>query len=285
MATDHLPLIKSYLLGLYLDALACRKLWLNEHSWFLVLQNSSPRFSKFLELLPTVFVGTSRMLQQLVPMICDEMSRCFASLGQPVPPWRRIQTVKSRWTCTKPTIPKFVQESTNFRIQSVHQDQTEIRKPPSMLHYQLLMGSKKALPQHTKGHKKSRFSVLYEQNGLIFPHVAKKDIYTMIHRKNEAKGRKMHECKRVTITEAVIAHLNNGWFGVAWAMEWWKPDMWWQAWWLPTLDDRFLITSKVDWPIFRGSADTQSIPGNSTTDELVVWFWWKLQQHDKSQLI
>lgn len=69
---------------------------------FLIL-NPTARYCQILGLVPEVYVGTVKRLEDLVQLLCKEMARAFTSKGRTLPPWRRSKSVISRW---KPKIFK-----------------------------------------------------------------------------------------------------------------------------------------------------------------------------------
>lgn len=61
----------------------------------------SPVYSAVLDMLPEEFVGTASRLIPLVQCLCAEMAVSFESQGLTLPPWRRAQSMLSKWLPTK----------------------------------------------------------------------------------------------------------------------------------------------------------------------------------------
>uniref|UniRef100_A0A383W9P6 Uncharacterized protein n=1 Tax=Tetradesmus obliquus TaxID=3088 RepID=A0A383W9P6_TETOB len=58
-------------------------------------------YEALLELIPQEFVGTASRLIPLVQCLCAEMVASFESKGLTLPPWRRAQSMLSKWLPTK----------------------------------------------------------------------------------------------------------------------------------------------------------------------------------------
>jgi uncharacterized protein (TIGR01615 family) len=61
----------------------------------------SAMYQALLELVPLEFVGTASRLIPLVQCLCAEMVASFESKGLTLPPWRRAQSMLSKWLPTK----------------------------------------------------------------------------------------------------------------------------------------------------------------------------------------
>jgi uncharacterized protein (TIGR01615 family) len=61
----------------------------------------SATYAALLELIPMEFVGTASRLIPLVQCLCAEMVASFESKGLTLPPWRRAQSMLSKWLPTK----------------------------------------------------------------------------------------------------------------------------------------------------------------------------------------
>jgi len=57
----------------------------------------SAAYAALLDLLPTEFVGTSSRLVPLVQCLCAEMVASFEANGLTLPPWRRSQSMLTKW--------------------------------------------------------------------------------------------------------------------------------------------------------------------------------------------
>eukprot|EP00887_Chlorella_sp_A99_P005466 scaffold1.g5466.t1 len=66
-------------------------------------------FENLLKAAPAEFVGSTLRLRALVELLCAEMAEVFHSQGLPLPPWRRVESMLSKWlsqaelTCQQPT--------------------------------------------------------------------------------------------------------------------------------------------------------------------------------------
>ncbi|GMH33298.1 hypothetical protein BSKO_01132 [Bryopsis sp. KO-2023] len=63
---------------------------------FMILEPTM-RYQSLLEDLPSEFVGTRERLTELVQFLCREMGTAFLETGRTVPPWRRHNSVVSKW--------------------------------------------------------------------------------------------------------------------------------------------------------------------------------------------
>jgi uncharacterized protein (TIGR01615 family) len=61
----------------------------------------SATYEALLELVPLEFVGTASRLIPLVQCLCAEMVASFEANGLTLPPWRRAQSMLSKWLPTK----------------------------------------------------------------------------------------------------------------------------------------------------------------------------------------
>lgn len=61
------------------------------------IPSPSASYAALLELLPTEFVGTSSRLVPLVQNLCAEMVASFEANGLTLPPWRRSQSMLTKW--------------------------------------------------------------------------------------------------------------------------------------------------------------------------------------------
>jgi uncharacterized protein (TIGR01615 family) len=61
------------------------------------IPSPSASYAALLELLPTEFVGTSSRLVPLVQNLCSEMVASFEANGLTLPPWRRSQSMLTKW--------------------------------------------------------------------------------------------------------------------------------------------------------------------------------------------
>lgn len=61
------------------------------------IPSPSPSYAAVLDLLPDEFVGTSSRLVPLVQSLCAEMVASFEANGLTLPPWRRAQSMLTKW--------------------------------------------------------------------------------------------------------------------------------------------------------------------------------------------
>lgn len=61
------------------------------------IPSPSASYAALLDLLPTEFVGTSSRLVPLVQNLCAEMVASFEANGLTLPPWRRSQSMLTKW--------------------------------------------------------------------------------------------------------------------------------------------------------------------------------------------
>ncbi|KAF6254133.1 hypothetical protein COO60DRAFT_352674 [Scenedesmus sp. NREL 46B-D3] len=61
----------------------------------------SATYQALLELIPMEFVGTASRLIPIVQCLCAEMGASFDSKGLTLPPWRRAQSMLSKWLPSK----------------------------------------------------------------------------------------------------------------------------------------------------------------------------------------
>eukprot|EP00271_Cylindrocystis_brebissonii_P017067 TRINITY_DN4284_c0_g1_i1.p1 TRINITY_DN4284_c0_g1~~TRINITY_DN4284_c0_g1_i1.p1 ORF type:complete len:541 (+),score=50.84 TRINITY_DN4284_c0_g1_i1:339-1961(+) len=55
------------------------------------------QFSACLKVVPTVFVGRSDRLQQLVDLMTDATKRSLKRRSMPLPPWRKVEYMRAKW--------------------------------------------------------------------------------------------------------------------------------------------------------------------------------------------
>jgi len=65
------------------------------------LPRASSRYREVLARVPDVFVGSRAQLRTLVGIMCTEMATNLADTGLSVPPWRKFESVWSRWSNTR----------------------------------------------------------------------------------------------------------------------------------------------------------------------------------------
>jgi uncharacterized protein (TIGR01615 family) len=65
------------------------------------IPHPSATYAALLELVPLEFVGTASRLIPLVQCLCAEMVASFEAKGLTLPPWRRAQSMLSKWLPTK----------------------------------------------------------------------------------------------------------------------------------------------------------------------------------------
>jgi len=70
---------------------------LREH---FALPRESPRYKEVLRRVPEIFVGSRAQLRSLVGIMCAEMATNLTETGLSVPPWRKFDSVWSRWANT-----------------------------------------------------------------------------------------------------------------------------------------------------------------------------------------
>ena len=61
------------------------------------LAQPSTQYEELLQQLSPVFIGSQTKVQNVVVLLCDEMSRAFKVQGQVPPPWRRASSMLSKW--------------------------------------------------------------------------------------------------------------------------------------------------------------------------------------------
>ncbi|KAL6751789.1 hypothetical protein V8C86DRAFT_649186 [Haematococcus lacustris] len=61
----------------------------------------TPAFQALLELTPEAWVGSASRLVMVVQLLCQEMASSFIAQGLTLPPWRRTQSMLSKWLPTK----------------------------------------------------------------------------------------------------------------------------------------------------------------------------------------
>eukprot|EP00882_Tetradesmus_deserticola_P000732 GHRQ01000799.1.p1 GENE.GHRQ01000799.1~~GHRQ01000799.1.p1 ORF type:complete len:347 (+),score=127.10 GHRQ01000799.1:165-1205(+) len=70
-------------------------------------------YQALLKLIPAEFVGTASRLIPIVQCLCAEMVASFESKGLTLPPWRRVQSMLSKWLPTKSRDVAFGGSSSN----------------------------------------------------------------------------------------------------------------------------------------------------------------------------
>jgi uncharacterized protein (TIGR01615 family) len=75
-------------------------------------------YAALLELVPLEFVGTASRLIPLVQCLCAEMVASFEAKGLTLPPWRRAQSMLSKWLPTKSRDKAFGNSSSLSRCSS-----------------------------------------------------------------------------------------------------------------------------------------------------------------------
>ena len=75
----------------------------------------TPRFAQLQRLLPQTFVGTLEQLEQVAEWVCSEMEWSFKTQAQPLPPWRELQAMLTKWRPqqAQPPAPAGVSPSTS----------------------------------------------------------------------------------------------------------------------------------------------------------------------------
>lgn len=61
------------------------------------IQHPSATYAAILDVMPEVFVGTWRRLEELIRLLCREMRRSFEIAQRPLPPWRTLSSMTTRW--------------------------------------------------------------------------------------------------------------------------------------------------------------------------------------------
>lgn len=62
-----------------------------------LISHPTAEYSELLLNVPDVFVGTSARLVPVVQVLCSEMADSFDQMGLTLPPWRRTQSMLSKW--------------------------------------------------------------------------------------------------------------------------------------------------------------------------------------------
>ena len=65
------------------------------------IPHHTARYTGLLSLLPTTLVATPSQLKQLVNLLCAEMHIAFEQCGFSLPPWRKAQSLLSKWLPSK----------------------------------------------------------------------------------------------------------------------------------------------------------------------------------------
>lgn len=62
-----------------------------------VIASPTAAYSRVLEALPEVFVGTPAALKSIADIMASEISTSFSLKKMPIPPWRRVHALYSKW--------------------------------------------------------------------------------------------------------------------------------------------------------------------------------------------
>ena len=62
-----------------------------------VLARATPNYLISLELLPTVFVGTTKRLEQILQIMSEAVKASLKLNSMPLPPWRTLDFMNSKW--------------------------------------------------------------------------------------------------------------------------------------------------------------------------------------------
>ncbi|CAD7699245.1 unnamed protein product [Ostreobium quekettii] len=101
---------------------------LNLRDQFRVL-NPTLRYSQIVDAIPEEYVGPAHKLSDLVELLCQEMASSFRCMGTTLPPWRRHQSMISRW---RPKVYRDVRlDSRVFRTVEVEHESTVNDGPTS----------------------------------------------------------------------------------------------------------------------------------------------------------
>ncbi|KAK9830187.1 hypothetical protein WJX72_010189 [[Myrmecia] bisecta] len=66
------------------------------------IAHSTPAYDALLQAVPLDFVGTSTRLRALVELLCAEVAAAFQEQDRPLPPWRKLSSVLSKWRLDTP---------------------------------------------------------------------------------------------------------------------------------------------------------------------------------------
>eukprot|EP00195_Chlamydomonas_chlamydogama_P013006 CAMPEP_0202901194 /NCGR_PEP_ID=MMETSP1392-20130828/13871_1 /ASSEMBLY_ACC=CAM_ASM_000868 /TAXON_ID=225041 /ORGANISM="Chlamydomonas chlamydogama, Strain SAG 11-48b" /LENGTH=294 /DNA_ID=CAMNT_0049587715 /DNA_START=242 /DNA_END=1126 /DNA_ORIENTATION=+ len=105
----------------------------NEH---FQIPHPTRQYADILSLVPEEFVGPSSKLLPVVQILCSEMAASFEVKGLTLPPWRRTQSMLSKWMSTKVRDVSFSRSDSNAVsvISSPPQGQSPVgASPPPML--------------------------------------------------------------------------------------------------------------------------------------------------------
>lgn len=64
------------------------------------IAHPAPEYKVLLDAVPSVFVGRPSQLTRLVESLCAEIAISFQNQGMALPPWRRTDSVLSKWLST-----------------------------------------------------------------------------------------------------------------------------------------------------------------------------------------
>ena len=62
-----------------------------------VLARATPSYLTSLKVLPTVFVGTTRRLEQILQIMAEAVKVSLKQNAMPLPPWRTLEFMTSKW--------------------------------------------------------------------------------------------------------------------------------------------------------------------------------------------
>lgn len=62
-----------------------------------VLARATPSYLTSLEVLPTVFVGTTKRLEQVLQIMAEAVKGSLKQNAMPLPPWRTLEFMTSKW--------------------------------------------------------------------------------------------------------------------------------------------------------------------------------------------
>jgi len=76
-----------------------------------VIASPTAGYGCVLEAVPDVFVGTPATLKTIVDIMAAEISASFNSQMMPIPPWRRVHALYSKWFPSTPRCQGFLSQS------------------------------------------------------------------------------------------------------------------------------------------------------------------------------
>jgi uncharacterized protein (TIGR01615 family) len=71
---------------------------LREH---FTIMHPATHFAGLLQLVPNIFVGSASRLMPVIRDMCEGMAESFEAKGLPLPPWRKLQAMISKWMPAK----------------------------------------------------------------------------------------------------------------------------------------------------------------------------------------